>query len=86
MNEKEISPFNFEKKRIWLALLPALVIVSFVWLVFLLNYSGLLGDRFSQWGIRPGDINGLKNSMAIGESLAKAVINSLKTASYVNSP
>lgn len=60
MNEKEISPFNFEKKRIWLALLPALVIVSFVWLVFLLNYSGLLGDRFSQWGIRPGDINGLK--------------------------
>jgi len=60
MNEKEISPFNFEKKRIWLALLPALVIVSFVWLVFLLNYSGLFGDRFSQWGIRPGDINGLK--------------------------
>ncbi len=60
MNEKEISPFNFEKKRIWLALLPALVIVSFVWLVFLLNYSGLFGDRFSQWGVRPGDINGLK--------------------------
>lgn len=60
MNEKETSPFNLEKKRIWLALLPSLVFVSFVWLVFLLDQTGLLGDRFSQWGIHPGEINGLK--------------------------
>lgn len=60
MNEKEISPFNIEKRRMWLALLPALVFVSFVWLVFLVDYSGLFGDRFSQWGIRPGEMSGLK--------------------------
>lgn len=44
----------------WLALLPSLVFVSFVWLVFLVDYTGLFDDRFSQWGIRPGEVSGLK--------------------------
>ncbi len=43
----------------WLALLPSLVFVSLVWLTFLVDNAGLLGS-FSQWGIRPGTVSGLK--------------------------
>lgn len=60
MTEKEMPPFTFEKKRMWLALIPSLVFVSLVWLVFLADQAGLLGDQFSQWGIRPGELRGLK--------------------------
>ena len=43
----------------WLALLPSLVFVSLVWLSFLVDHAGLF-DSFSQWGIRPGTVSGLK--------------------------
>ena len=60
MIEKETSPFTLEKKRMWFALIPSLVFVSIVWLVFLADQAGLLGDQFSQWGIQPGELHGLK--------------------------
>lgn len=51
---------NFEKKRLSLALLPSIVFVSLVWLVFIVNMSGLLGANFSQLGILPREFVGLR--------------------------
>ena len=59
MEKTASSSFVFERKRMWLALLPSLVFVSLVWLTFLVDNAGLLGS-FSQWGIRPGTVSGLK--------------------------
>ena len=44
----------------WLALLPSIVFVTFVWLAFIVDHAGLFGGNFSRWGIRPGEVNGLK--------------------------
>lgn len=51
---------NYEKKRLWLSLLPSIVFVSLVWLVFVVNISGLLGSEFSQFGILPRELKGLR--------------------------
>jgi membrane associated rhomboid family serine protease len=59
MEKTTSSSFLFERKRMWLALLPSLVFVSLVWLSFLVDHAGLF-DSFSQWGIRPGTVSGLK--------------------------
>jgi membrane associated rhomboid family serine protease len=59
MEETLYSPFVFEKKRMWLALLPSLVFVSLIWLINLVDYAGLLGN-FSHWGIRSGSLIGLR--------------------------
>lgn len=80
MDEKEISRFAFEKKRMWLALLPSMVFVSFMWLTFLVDHAGLFGDNFSQWGIRPGEVNGLKGiifSVFIHASFSHLLSNTL---------
>lgn len=63
VNIKKVNNNNFpkfEKKRLWLALLPSIVFVSLFWLVFLLNNTGLFGTDFSQFGILPREISGLK--------------------------
>lgn len=57
---KESSRFTFEKKRMWLALLPSLVFVVCVWLAFIVDHAGLFGVDFSRWGIRPVTVSGLK--------------------------
>lgn len=64
----------------WLALLPSLVFTVFVWLTFLVDHAGLLGDNFSQWGIRPGEVSGLKGiifSPFIHTSLSHLLSNTL---------
>ncbi|MDD2931117.1 MAG: rhomboid family intramembrane serine protease [Fermentimonas sp.] len=51
---------SFEKKRLWLALLPSIVFVSLVWLAFISEISGILGPDFSQFGILPRELKGLR--------------------------
>ena len=80
MNEKETPRFTFEKRRMWLALLPSLVFTVFVWLTFLVDHAGLLGGSFSQWGIRPGEVSGLRGiifSPLIHTSLSHLLSNTL---------
>ena len=49
----------FEKKRMWLALIPSIVFVIVLWVVFILNYSGALGDNLFRFGILPRHAEGL---------------------------
>lgn len=51
---------SFEKKRVWLALLPSIVFVSLLWISFAMNAAGLFGSDFSQFGILPREIKGLR--------------------------
>jgi membrane associated rhomboid family serine protease len=60
MNANETSRFTFEKKRMWLALLPSIVFVTLVWLAFIVDHAGLFGGNFSQWGIQPSAVSGLR--------------------------
>ncbi len=60
MNANETSRFTFEKKRMWLALLPSIVFVTLVWLAFIVDHAGLFGGNFSQWGIQPSAVRGLR--------------------------
>lgn len=48
-----------EKKRAWLAFLPAMVLVVSVWLAFVIDYAGLFNVDFSRLGILPGKAEGL---------------------------
>lgn len=58
--ENNNNMLNFEKKRLWLALLPSLVFVSLVWLAFVINIADLLGPDSSQFGILPREFKGLR--------------------------
>ena len=71
---------NFEKKRLWLALLPSIVFVSLVWLAFVMDVSGILTPYFSQLGILPRELKGLRGiifSPFIHSSLSHIVSNTL---------
>ena len=51
---------TFERKRIWLALLPSMVWVVLIWLAFVIDKSGVIEGGFSRWGIMPREWGGLK--------------------------
>lgn len=51
---------TFERKRMWLALLPSMVWVILVWLTFVIDETGLVEGGFSRWGIMPREWGGLK--------------------------
>lgn len=73
-------PLNFERKRIWLALLPAIVFVALVWLSFVLDKSGALNMAFRRWGVLPREAGGLLGivfSPFIHSSLSHLLSNSL---------
>ncbi len=44
----------------WLALLPAMVIVAIIWLSFMITHAGVSDWNYSNLGIKPGDVSGLK--------------------------
>ncbi len=50
---------SFEKKRIWLALLPTIVFIAIVWIVFVVGYAHLFGCELSTLGILPREGRGL---------------------------
>ncbi|NLJ00486.1 MAG: rhomboid family intramembrane serine protease [Bacteroidales bacterium] len=71
---------TFERKRVWLALLPSLVWVILVWLAFVVDKAQLFEGRFSQWGIMPREWGGLKGvlfSPFIHSSLSHVWSNTL---------
>lgn len=49
----------FEKRRMRLAIIPAIVFISLLWLIFLLDYSGATGFDFYRLGIYPDSVKGL---------------------------
>lgn len=51
---------SFERKRMWLALLPSLLFVTLVWLAFIVDITGLSGLNTRRLGILPGEVSGLK--------------------------
>lgn len=59
MNTDNSSWYNIEKKRARLALLPAIVFIVLIWLVFIVDYAGLLPWNLSRLGIFPGEVSGL---------------------------
>src|SRR5690554_4101521 len=54
------SSYSFEKKRMWLALLPAILLIAMIWLSFIVAYAGLPEWNYSRLGIKPGEMSGLK--------------------------
>ena len=71
---------NIEKKRIRLALLPSIIFVVIVWLVFAVDVADVTLSSFSQLGILPRDITGLKGvlfSPLIHSSLSHILSNTL---------
>ncbi len=44
----------------WLALLPAMLIVAIIWLSFMITHAGVSDWNYSSLGIKPGDVSGLK--------------------------
>ncbi|MDD4777308.1 MAG: rhomboid family intramembrane serine protease [Fermentimonas sp.] len=77
---KDDNFLRFEKKRLWLALLPSIVFVSLVWLVFVMDIGGLLGPDFSQLGILPREVKGLRGivfSPFIHSSVSHILSNTL---------
>lgn len=64
MNADSPSWYTIEKKRAQLAFLPAIVFVVLVWLAFIVDYTGLLGENLfggslPRLGILPGAVDGL---------------------------
>ncbi len=51
---------RFEKKRMWLALIPSIVFVSLVWLAFTIDKAGVFGRDLSMLGILPMELKGIK--------------------------
>ena len=44
----------------WLALLPAILLIAMIWLSFIVAYAGLPEWNYSRLGIKPGEMSGLK--------------------------
>ena len=55
----QLNP-TFERKRMWLALLPAIVWVALIWLAFAVGQAGLFDGSLSRLGIMPREAVGLK--------------------------
>ncbi|HHX32036.1 MAG TPA: rhomboid family intramembrane serine protease [Bacteroidales bacterium] len=51
---------GLDKKRIKLAIIPSLLVVALIWLSFVIDYTGVFGNDFSNLGIYPGVIKGLR--------------------------
>ena len=51
---------RFEKKRMWLAMIPSIITVALIWLAFIIDKTEVFGSNLSQLGILPLEIKGLK--------------------------
>lgn len=60
MEQQETEKIALAKKRVWLALIPAILFVSILWLVFLIGQTLLDRVDIMRLGITPGEITGLR--------------------------
>lgn len=60
MDINSSNPQAIEKKRIWLAMIPPIVLVVTLWLVAVVNETILPGDVLGQYGIFPRRLTGLR--------------------------
>jgi membrane associated rhomboid family serine protease len=60
MEQQETEKIALVKKRVWLALIPAILFVSIIWLVFLIGQTLFAQVDIMRLGIRPGEITGLR--------------------------
>lgn len=60
MEQQETEKIALAKKRVWLALIPAILFVSIIWLVFLIGQTLLDRVDIMRLGITPGEITGLR--------------------------
>ena len=59
MDAAIVKTERLQKKRIWLATIPALVMCALIWLIFLIDFSQVLRFNFSLLGIYPRQWIGL---------------------------
>ena len=59
MDDAIVKTERLQKKRIWLATIPALVMCALIWLIFLIDFSQVLRFNFSLLGIYPRQWIGL---------------------------
>ena len=59
MDDAIVKTERLQKKRIWLATIPALVMCALIWLIFLVDFSQVLRFNFSLLGIYPRQWIGL---------------------------
>lgn len=60
MEQQETEKIALAKKRVWLALIPAILFVSIIWLVFLIGQTLLDRVDIMRLGLTPGEITGLR--------------------------
>ena len=59
MDDAIVKTERLQKKRIWLATIPAMVMCALIWLIFLIDFSQVLRFNFSLLGIYPRQWIGL---------------------------
>ena len=51
---------SFEKKRVWLALIPVIVLITLIWLIHIIQISEIFEYNLTNLGILPREASGLK--------------------------
>ena len=59
MEQQETDKVTLVKKRIWLASIPAFLLLVLVWLIFLVGQTLINQHEIMQLGITPGELRGL---------------------------
>lgn len=60
MEQQEADKVTLMKKRIWLAVIPAILLLAVIWLIFLVGQTLLSQHDIMRLGITPGEITGLR--------------------------
>lgn len=60
MNINNLNRYSFERKRMRIAFIPAVVVTAMLWLAFLIEHTGALGDNIYRFAMLPREISGLK--------------------------
>ena len=80
MDDAIVKTERLQKKRIWLATIPALVMCALIWLIFLVDFSQVLRFNFSLLGIYPRQwigLSGVVFSPFVHGSLSHLISNTV---------
>ncbi|HOT64237.1 MAG TPA: rhomboid family intramembrane serine protease [Dysgonamonadaceae bacterium] len=70
----------YERKRLWLAMIPSVIMVVLLWLFFVIDVSGIFGFPLYRLGILPREVRGLIGilfSPLLHESFSHLLSNTL---------